>query len=64
MHRYPQHVVAHNTPDADNPVTSNAHRDPRRALVRFLAELLVEDYMAEYQCGQNTQTQREKQEKQ
>lgn len=34
---------------ADNASASRTSNDPRRALVRLLAELIVEDYMAERQ---------------
>lgn len=40
-------TIARFKPRADNTLTHRPDVDPRRALVRLLAELIVEDYVTE-----------------
>ena len=40
-------TIAHLRPKSDNVPAHRLDTDPRRALVRLLAELLVEDYLIE-----------------
>ncbi len=58
--RNPQ--IAHLRPRADNVPASRTAEDPRRALVRLLAELIVEDYLAEQQTGQMQQEEKREEE--
>lgn len=45
-------TIAHSCTRADNVSTHRPDTDPRRALVRLLAELIVEDYLTEQQADQ------------